>query len=167
MKTKTFLLLCLFIGIGLTQLSAQSGKNDGNHAVAYWMNEQIGFFPLVCSDVAPKSWLDPDFEWLTATVNIHVVEKWKNGQLNSSIWKVNWEPATSNLGEVFIVNEKDILGPVSVQDGVTLATDYWYANMIGNWGDQYHLCIKVDWKYTDDMWVPIAFTVIKAECRKP
>ena len=27
MKTKTFLLLCLFLGFGLTQLSAQNGKN--------------------------------------------------------------------------------------------------------------------------------------------
>jgi hypothetical protein len=167
MKPKTFLLLCLFMGIGLMQLSAQSEKKDGNHAVAYWWNEQIGYFPLVCSDVAPKFVGDPDFEWLTATVNIHVVEKWKNGQLNSIIWKVNWEPATSSWGEVFNVNEKDILSPEYYQDGEKLATDYWYANIIGNLGHQYHLCIKVDWTYRGpgpDDW-DAAFTVIKAECR--
>jgi hypothetical protein len=167
MKTRAFLLVCLFTGIGLTQLSAQSDKNNGNHAEAYWMNEQIGYFPLVCSDVVPEYFLDPRVEWLTATVNIHVVDKWKNGQLNSSIWKVNWEPAISTWKEVFNVNEKDILGPINVQDGVTLATDYWYANIIGNLGHQYHLCIKVDWTYigpSPDDW-DAAFTVIKAECR--
>ena len=38
MKTKTFLLVCLFMGIGLTQLSAQSGNEVGRDIyIDYWV----------------------------------------------------------------------------------------------------------------------------------
>ena len=50
MKTKTFLLLCLFLGIGMTQLSAQKGKN-GNGAVSEYFTWD-GYYidvPVVCS----------------------------------------------------------------------------------------------------------------------
>jgi hypothetical protein len=165
MKTKTFLLLCLFIGFGFTRLSAQSADKKDNHVVTYWWTTD-GYFPLVCSDVAPKTFLDPDFEWLHATVNIHVVEKWRNGHPYLTLWKVKWENATSTSGEVFKVHETDILLGKYDQNGENVSeTDYWFATIIGNWGSQYHIVIKAVYTYLgDDNWDE-DYTVIKADCR--
>lgn len=47
MKTKTLLLLCLFLGIGLTQLSAQKGKNE-NGTVKYVGTFEPWSIPVFC-----------------------------------------------------------------------------------------------------------------------
>jgi hypothetical protein len=167
MKTKAFFLVCLFMGIGLTQLSTQARSESDNSAIAYWWYQVDGYFPLICSDVAPKKFLDPNFEWLHASVNVHVVEKLRDGLPYLTIWKVNWPEATSTSGEVFKVNEKDIIAEEYDQDGVNV-TETWmlYANIIGNRGSQYHLAIRIVYTYTgkNDKWDE-TWTVIKADCR--
>ena len=166
MKTKAFLVLSLFMGIGLTQLSAQGKSVNDNHAIAYWWHPVDGYFPLVCSEVVPMTFLDPNFEWLHATVNVHVVEKLRDGLPYLTVWKVKWEDATSTSGEVFKVNEKDIIVEEYNQDGVNV-TETWmlYANIIGNWGSQFHIVIKIVYTYLgDDNWDE-NWTVIKADCR--
>jgi hypothetical protein len=167
MKTKTFLLVCLIMGIGLTKLSAQGKSDRDNHAITDWFITSDGYFPLVCSDVAPTDFLDPTFEWLHATVTVHVVEKLRDSLPYLTIWKVKWEDATSNSGEVFKVNEKDIIAEGYNQDGVNVTETWmWYANIIGNRGSKYHLAIKIVYTYTgiDDNWDQ-TWTVIKADCR--
>jgi hypothetical protein len=165
MKTKTFLLLCLFMGFGLTWLSAQCDEKNGNHPVEYWWTTD-GYLPLVCSDVAPKSWLDPDFEWLHATVNIHVVQKCRDGHPYLTLWKVKWEDATSTSGEVFKVRETDVILDQYNQNGDNVTeTAFWFANIIGNRGSKYHIIIKAVYTYLgNDNWDD-DYTVIKADCR--
>jgi hypothetical protein len=41
MKTTTSLLVCLFLGIGMTQLSAQNGKNGTGSTSSYYVWEQF------------------------------------------------------------------------------------------------------------------------------
>ncbi|OFY60137.1 MAG: hypothetical protein A2V50_07155 [Bacteroidetes bacterium RBG_19FT_COMBO_42_10] len=71
MKTKTFLLLCLFSGIGLTQLSAQNGKN-GNGAVTYLYTCDDFFQPVVNNDGV-------EIDYIVGTVTWHIVDFYKDG----------------------------------------------------------------------------------------
>jgi hypothetical protein len=165
MKTKTILLLCLLMGIGLTYVSAQNDKGNVNHAYASWWNQVEGWLPLACSDADLN---DPNVEWLQAVVDIHVVEKWKDGHPYLTIWKVRWPDAESTSGEVFKVNEKDIFIEEYNQEGDwTVETIYWYAVITGNWGSKYHVVIKDVWTYVGpgpEDWTE-DFTVISADCK--
>ena len=72
MRTKAFLALCLFMGIGFTQISAQNGKN-GNGAVSYeitWDGYYVDV-PVYCGTVV--------VDRLRGTADIHIVEHYKGG----------------------------------------------------------------------------------------
>lgn len=73
MKTKTFLLLCLFLGIGLTQLSAQTppSNKNGNGAIVDTREFDNFSFPVYCDGVI--------VDVLYGTVFIREVIIWKNG----------------------------------------------------------------------------------------
>jgi len=68
MKTKTFLLLCLFLGTGLTQLSAQNDKN-GTGSVVYYYH----------SDFYTDIWCNGVFvDWIVGEGTGHVVDHYKD-----------------------------------------------------------------------------------------
>ena len=96
MKTKTFLLLCLFSGIVLTQLSAQNGKNGsgnvkGEGTFPDWR------YPVYCGGVL-SDWIT--IPSLTVEWTIHYV----NGV---EMWGIN-KPKTTEVimestGEVYML----------------------------------------------------------------
>jgi hypothetical protein len=73
MKTKVFFLLCLFFGIGLTQLSAQTppANNNGTGAVVDTRVYDNFGFPVFCEGVM--------VDILSGTIFIKEVIIWKNG----------------------------------------------------------------------------------------
>ena len=71
MKTKTLLLLCLFLGIGLTQISAQNGQKESTKTY---------------SDYFTGKWSDPVFcdgvmvDMLDLTIPVHHIAKYVKGE---------------------------------------------------------------------------------------
>ncbi len=64
MKTKTFLLLSLLLGIGLTQLSAQNNQN-GTGTDVWYLNNAIGWgCPVYCDGV------EVDYLWGIGSANV-------------------------------------------------------------------------------------------------
>jgi hypothetical protein len=76
MKTKTFLLLCLFLGIGLTQLSAQNGTN-GTGATSWDYYWDSYYVPVYTPDGV-------QVDLLVGPVNVHFIDYFKNGVF---IWR--------------------------------------------------------------------------------
>ncbi|MGB8489656.1 MAG: hypothetical protein WCE64_01220 [Bacteroidales bacterium] len=97
MKTKTLLCLCLFLGIGLTQLSAQNGK-DGTGSVVY-------YYPH--ADFYTDIWCDGVFvDWIVGEGTGHVVDHYKNNVLQ---WKdfTYSGTATGLNGDIYTFSEID------------------------------------------------------------
>ncbi len=96
MKTKVFILLCLFIGIGLNQLSAQNGKN-GSGIVRFDFSVTGKFFPVFCEGAVVDLLYSPD-GWTCYTTQHYV-----NGELTWYRDKPNKDVqmVSMNTGEVF------------------------------------------------------------------
>jgi hypothetical protein len=98
MKTKTLLLLCLFLGIGLTQLSAQNGKNHSYNvtADAVW-----GWYtPVYCHGVLVDE--------LEGTGDAHFVDHYVNGVWQwEHIYYKNGVGTSDWTGETFKFTELD------------------------------------------------------------
>lgn len=154
MKTKTFLLLCLLLGIGTTQLSAQSNDKNINRSYAYWFEIPTGgMFPVSCDGV--------DVDWLYYGTNLHVVAHVQNGVFQWQIFEAKWE-ATSSTGEIFKGKEFDKLIITSGEPSIDIsapAYGTWRANLQGNMGSRYQLTFAVD--YTSG---EFKVTLIKAHC---
>jgi hypothetical protein len=94
MKTKTLLLLCLFLGIGLTQLSAQNGKN-GSGTISFTEEYGPWTVPVYCDGVIS------DYISCTNLV-VKVTVHYKNGEVEWVIQKVETQEWTSlNTKEVY------------------------------------------------------------------
>ena len=110
MKTKTFLLLCLFSGIGLTQLSAQNGKDGTGSVPERWTREFP--IPVVCDGVQVDFLLAP-LEW-------HHVGHYQKGVWLWCYVQISGEAvSTSGSGEIFTVK---LIGK---QDNNIITEDYW------------------------------------------
>lgn len=72
MKTKTFFFLCLLLGIGVTQLSAQNGKN-GTGCIITWY-EKFEFSIHVWNAIGEP------IDMIDCVVNVHEVLHFKNGE---------------------------------------------------------------------------------------
>jgi hypothetical protein len=97
MKTKTFLLICLFLGIGLIQLSAQKGKNGNGSTSEYATVTGYYYIPVDCSKVVGDE--------LVGSITEHAVRHYKDGVL---IWQnssYDGEVTNASTGEVFIVKD--------------------------------------------------------------
>ncbi|MEI8115252.1 MAG: hypothetical protein WCI54_16595 [Bacteroidia bacterium] len=124
MKTKVFLFVCLFLGIGLTQLSAQDfslPKNGENGSVTsrfttwYWL-------PVYIDGVMVDE-LSGDVEW-------HIIIRYKNGAMINVIDKITGISIQSKTGENFTGSEID---RQNIEDQLGI----WHFNLKGNQGTHY------------------------------
>lgn len=84
MKTKAFLLVCLFLGIGLTQLSAQNGiNNTGTVKQEYSFNGWKMF--IFCDGVVSDYVTCPVLEIETTVHYINGVEVWGSNKIKNLI----------------------------------------------------------------------------------
>jgi len=97
MKTKVFFMLCLLFGIGLTQLSAQNGRDTTGSVVYSYPN--MGFY----TDI----WCNGVFvDYIVGEGTAHVVDHYKN-----NVWQ--WETvkfsgtATGLHGDIYTFSEID------------------------------------------------------------
>jgi hypothetical protein len=143
MKTKKFLMLCLFLGMAMTQVSAQNGKNGtGSESTkAVWDTYYIDI-PVGCNEAV--------VDRLTGSVTQHLIEHYNKGVL---IWfkqQFDGEATSQKTGEVFKV--KDIF--------VVEATTWectGHCNLIGSYGTHYILTY-IYYSATD------TFEFVKAIC---
>jgi len=140
MKTKTFFILFLLLGIITTQLSAQNGK-DGTGSVSA-KSEWDGYYidiPVNCGG--------EEIERLTGFVTFHRVLHFQNGILIFATFQYSGEVTSAKTQEVFKV--KDIFKADEIA---------WYStghcNLIGDKGTHYILT------YIYDLDTDI-FTIIK------
>jgi hypothetical protein len=98
MKTKAFLFLCLLLGIGLTQLSAQNKKGTGS--VVTLETFDVGLFsePVFSSD-------GQVIDWLNGPITAHYVRHYKNGVWVSEIAHFYGELVSDATGEVFSIDD--------------------------------------------------------------
>lgn len=152
MKTKIFLLLCLFLSIGLTEASAQNGTPY--HSYPTKADDWYGVFLLTCDgvnvDVIECEWDGMDI--------LHLCKEGPSRQLETAHWKFT----SASTGEEFRVKESakfdvtfDSEGNYSTMD----ATDR--AILIGDMGSRlkitaiYHFIlenntlISFTWEFVD------------------
>ena len=99
MKTKTLIMVCFLLGIGLTQLSAQNSNSDGTKSIS-WYYDDLGWYAEVyCGDVM--------VDFLVGSGDAHVISHWKN-------WAWQWETISFSgtgeslwTGEAFTFSELD------------------------------------------------------------
>ena len=98
MKTKTFLLLCLFLGIGLTQLSAQ------NKTLQVRVMNAEYHTSVYCDGVF--------VDFLNGTATLHMVYHLKDGNW---LWEMDQYKgeATGLYGEDFKISEIDFFKEVN------------------------------------------------------
>jgi hypothetical protein len=141
MKTKTFLLLCLFLGIGLTQLSAQNGKGGTNGTTTYlYLNDYGWTFPIYCDGALVD-------EIFAINFSLKARDHYTNGKLvKYTDGLTNFQGNSTITQEVF---------NISVQErGDKIVTDengYWiggiyYGHILykGNLGSHYFVRVKID-----------------------
>ena len=136
MKTKTFLLLCLFLSIGLTQLSAQNDFPpviNGTKSVAFTMNwDWIGgyFTPVYCPN---EQGVLEVADYVTGTLTAHAVWHFVNGQMR---WYnvISHGEVIGESGETFTISEQD-KGTYSAE-GIDLGAT-WHFNLKGDQGNHY------------------------------
>lgn len=136
MKTKTFLLLCLLLGMAMTQVSAQK-KPSGSHNVPLFYTWAEYWAPVYCGGVL--------VDQLVGSMSYHLSQyciSTPDGDV--TVWgiQVFSGTATSSTGsgEVFTVHEVDkYYGPNLDSNMIT-----WHGNYVGNQGHHYHMWIHMD-----------------------
>jgi hypothetical protein len=151
MKTKAFLLICLFLGIGITMLSAQTD--------VYRWYEVKGLWPATCDGNT--------VEWLECTGTLHWLSHYEKDKVTGEkkwAWvkaQVNWT-ATSTTGEVFKGRELD--PGVEVYDPGTgnyiMEVGTLHAILIGNKGSHYN----ITYSYSYDQQGNWTLAFIDAKC---
>ena len=135
MKTKIFLLLCLFLGIGLMDASAQNGTTY--HSYPTKMNNAGGFFWVTCDgvnvDYLEYQWNGMDI------VHARPGETWWLKDI------AHWT-FVSNTGEKFHAAELD-KSDISVDsEGNWINGEgIWRAILIGDKGTRYKMTLSLQW----------------------
>ncbi len=121
MKTKTFLFLCLFLGIGLTQLSAQNGKDGTGLYMERFLVSDYNGVPAECGGEL--------IGILSGSITFHFTSFFQNGIL---IWckSQGHGEAVSSTGETFKVNVINKINDVQQTGSV-------HVNFIGDKGTHY------------------------------
>ena len=146
MKTKTLLLFCLFLGIGLHQLSAQipdPPKNGTGTIVWEFVVQWDVTFPVECDGVLTDLITSP------AGITVKVRDQWKKGILTREISSINHVEFTSIFTqEKFICHgglekmEPTAFDPVT--GWASAGTDYLHFNVIGDMGSHYIVHMETD-----------------------
>ncbi len=96
-------MVCLLLGIGLTQLSAQNGKNGNGTFTSDFVWD--GYYIPVFSSNGEQ------IDWLVGLVTVHHLEHFKNGVLvwrkeffNGEVESVGLD-GQSGTGEVFLISD--------------------------------------------------------------
>jgi hypothetical protein len=97
MKTKTFFLLCLFLGFGLIKLSAQNG-NDGTGSVVHYVPNGDFWADIVCDGVY--------VDGISGTATGHVVDHYNNGVFQWEDWTYRGT-AIGLHGDIYTFDEID------------------------------------------------------------
>jgi hypothetical protein len=127
MKTKTIILLCLFMGLAVTQLSAQNGKGGTGSVPTVYFIDWPSNIPVYCDGV--------QIDMVTATnFNSKAVDHFVLGLIDWEIAKINGVTykSSSSSGETFVVN-----GTQKYDANAGLF--YLNANLNGNMGNHYIL----------------------------
>jgi len=98
MKTRTLIIVCLLLGIGLTQLSAQNSNSGGTKSVVYdW---PVGFYTEI--------WCDGVFiDYIEGEAVAHVVDHYKNYEWQWEILNKFTGTATGLHGDIYTFSEID------------------------------------------------------------
>jgi hypothetical protein len=136
MKTKTFFILCLLSGIGLTQLSAQKWPKGSHNSPGF--APYTGEWTIDCGDQVDK---------LEGTVSTHISQFLRPGEDGGDIvvWGVVKVSGTLTSiyapYEVFNVQEVDKVNrPLSTSD-----TYAWHGIFKGNQGNSYNVWGHLDY----------------------
>lgn len=129
MKTKTLLLICLFMGIGMSRLLAQNG-NNGNGVVSIW-DETSDWQDVIAEDGTV-------LDVLEYTLQVHAQIHYKNGEIFRVDYEGHGTALSSKTGEIFKMSE---IGkqPVYSWDPF-VGFDYFRVHLIGDHGT--HLKIE-------------------------
>jgi hypothetical protein len=152
MKTKTFLLLCFFLGIAATQLSAQNKKGTGSVVTLETFDKGAFSEPVFSSDGLV-------IDWLEGPITVHYVRHYKNGVWVSEIAHFYGELVSDATGEVFSIDDHYKTREVGVNgDGHYIAK--------GNRGSYlnifYHIDISWSGEPLNSDFLGITFTLVKA-----
>jgi hypothetical protein len=139
MKTKTFFLVCLLIGMGLPQLLAQDKVKQPNRSyVTKYHNNYPGFYPVFVScDGLPIDILNVTD--VTITSVFHNVK-------NESYWEIDalkYTAVSLTTGETFKGRELDRIDyHVDIENGIWIeSTGTWRENLMGDRGSRYIVTI--------------------------
>ena len=159
MKTRTFLFLCLFFGIGLAQLSAQpegtpkNGENGSIIEYMVWENLPWMTIPISCCGM--------ENDLLVGTVTRHStfhfkdeVWIWTNEQFEGELKSMTGE--VLSVKDIFKMETNGALPPD--YDGFASFTGEGHINLIGNKGS--HYILTYTFNYSD-----FSYTFTKAVCR--
>ena len=152
MKTKTFLLICLFLGIGIARLSAQTD--------VYKWSEVTGQWPLTCDGITVEV-LDctGTLTWLSHDEKDKVTGEKRWAWVKAHF---KWTATSTITGEVFKATEKD--PGIEVYNPVTgdyiKEVGFWHAIIKGNMGSHYN----ITYSYSYDQQGNWTFAFVEAKC---
>lgn len=132
MKTKTFFFICLFLGIGFAQLSAQNSQNSNGTDTFFWewdIDNEYGPYAVQIPVKCDNNVID----WLAGKVTVHQINHYLSGEL---IWvKQHFE------GEVIgaLTDEVFKVKDISKCDNISLNIGIGHVNLVGNKGSHYRL----------------------------
>lgn len=134
MKTKAFLLICLFAGIASTQLSAQNGKNGTGTIVDdfFVTLRNMAEFPVICDGELIDDLTATDFY-------LPVSSHYKEGKL---IW-LKMKVTNLVLTSIFTGEKFVITGIREKQDWVNMIDEVHY-NVSGSSGSRYIIHITAN-----------------------
>jgi hypothetical protein len=134
MKTKTFLFLCLILGISTFQLSAQNGKNGTNGVVSFWETSDFG------SDVIAEDGTVLDV--LNGTLETHAQIHFNDGVIFRIDYVSHGIVTSDKTGEIFKMIEigKQPVSSWDPETGDPVGFDFFRVHLIGDHGT--HLMIE-------------------------
>lgn len=125
MKTKAFLLICLFLGVGLTQLSAQDWPS-GTKSISLRDIVYCPMMPVYCGDQV--------VDYIEGTIDVgHWVVHFKSGNFQWQSSQVKGE-ITGTSGEVFEVKS---VGTLNLEKSGLISE--FHMLLMGNRGSHYIL----------------------------
>lgn len=147
--------MCLFLGIGLTQLSAQNSNSQTTRAWQVWDVSGWGC-PVFCNDVMVDE--------LEGLFWCHYVDVVKNDNWVREIAQLKGE-ATSTLYpyEVFRVNELDKIIPLEGTNSMVGSSWISRTNLVGNMGHHYVVFLTISLTL-DAEGYHLTYVVDKAVC---